>query len=121
MKYRNSLFAAISMTLLCSLSGFAQTPTDSSKGKFSGVVFGDYFYTIDHHVASRKDSNGFQFRRIYFTYDYSISPEFESRLRLEADQLALTNTNKITFFAKDAYVRWKGAFWNSDVTFGLSP
>ncbi len=32
--------------------------------KFSGLMFGDYFYNAANHDSSQKDLNGFQFRRI---------------------------------------------------------
>ena len=73
------------------------------KGKFSGYMFGDYYYNVARDpafagstplsktaLANPKDMQGFQFRRIYFTYDNDISDQFTSRFRLEADQSALT-------------------------------
>src|SRR5512146_3331458 len=91
------------------------------KGKLSGLMFGDYFYNIDQRDTAKKDLNGIQLRRIYFTYDYAISPNFDTRFRLEADQSALTSDGKIGVFVKDAYLKWKGIFEGSDVLFGVSP
>ena len=68
----------------------------SAQGKFSGYMFGDYFYNIARDtsfrhagvpgaaVGGQKDLQAFQFRRIYFTYDNDISETFTSRFRLES-------------------------------------
>ena len=103
----------------------------TNKGRFSGYMFGDYFYNIarDTGISSlsnvanggKKDFNGFQFRRIYFTYDYDISESFTTRFRLEADQAANTSNGKIGVFVKDAYLKWNNVFKGSDLIFGISP
>jgi hypothetical protein len=114
---------AILATILTLASGgaIAQDNPPQPKGKLSGYMFGDYFYNIGNHDRSMKDLNGFQFRRIYLTYDHAISPEFDSRFRLEADQSANTSDGKIGVFVKDAYLRWKNLFEGSDLFFGISP
>jgi hypothetical protein len=100
---------------------FAQDPQTAPKGKFSGYMFGDYFYNIQQKDTSRKDLNGFQFRRIYLTYDYAIAPNFDTRFRLEDDQAELFSNNKFGVFVKDAYLKWKEVFQGSTLVFGLSP
>lgn len=114
-----------------------------AQGKFSGYMFGDYYYNIKrdgnfNSFSSTTASNGaapgttamqaFQFRRIYFTYDNDISEQFATRLRLEADQAALPGATgdvlaggKISVFVKDAYLRWKNVFSGSDLFFGVQP
>ncbi|MBK7630163.1 MAG: hypothetical protein IPJ23_05600 [Ignavibacteriales bacterium] len=109
-------------------TGVAQ---DNSGGKISGYMFGDYFYNVarDTGLSSlsnvvnggKKDLNGFQFRRIYFTYDYNISEKFSTRFRLEADQIANTSDGKVGIFVKDAYLKWKDIFKGSDFIFGFQP
>ena len=80
-----------------------------SQGKFSGYMFGDYYYNIGrdssfglpstiHKAPGASAANGsvpgpkamqaFQIRRIYFAYDNDISEQFTTRFRLEADQAA---------------------------------
>ncbi len=88
--------------------------------KFSGLMFGDYFYNASSR-SGNKDLNGFQLRRIYITTDYSISDNFSSRFRLEADQGEITNNGKITTMVKDAWLKWKNIFDGSDFIFGISP
>lgn len=102
-----------------------------NKGRISGYMFGDYFYNAarDANISSltnvandgKKDLNGIQFRRIYFTYDYDISETFATRFRLEADQTANTNNGKIGVFVKDAYLHWKNFFGGSELIFGIQP
>ena len=123
-------FNLLVLSLLCVLSmEFAQ-----AQGKFSGYMFGDWYYNVARdsaftppHAApgktalsGPKDLNGFQFRRIYFAYDNDISEKFTSRFRLEADQTALSGT-KILPVVKDAYLKWKDIMSGSDLTFGIQP
>lgn len=93
------------------------------KVKISGVVYGDYFYNIDNAVPAKKDINGFQFRRIYFTTDFAVADNLESRFRLESDQSANSNTNggKLGVMVKDAYLKWKEIFNGSELIAGISP
>jgi len=91
--------------------------------KISGYMFGDYFYNVarDTSLASQsnvanggaKDLNGFQFRRIYLTFDNQISTTYSVRLRLEGTTGAPV--------IKDAFLRWKNIFSGSDVFFGIQP
>jgi hypothetical protein len=121
------LFLMLLVALSVGLTGaFAQ-------GKFSGLMFGDYFYNVARDtsfrhagqplaaVGGQKDLQAFQFRRIYFTYDDDISEHFTTRFRLEADGSALTANGKITTFVKDAFLRWKNVFTGSDLVFGIQP
>ncbi len=89
--------------------------------KFSGLMFGDYFYYLDAMDAADKDLNGVQFRRIYITTDYTINSSFSTRFRLEADQSAKSSNGKISVFVKDAFLKWKNVFAGSDLVLGMSP
>ncbi len=121
------LFAVLFIISIITLN--AQEVTN--KGKISGYMFGDFFYnaardtgiTALANVANggKKDVNGVQLRRIYFTYDYDISKKFVTRFRLEADQAANTSNGKIGVFVKDAYLQWKNIFNGSDFIFGIQP
>lgn len=106
-------------------------PQEKLPYRFSGLMFGDYFYNVQRdpdvgilsNIATPgpEDFNAFQFRRIYFTFDDDLSPSFTTRFRLEADQVSLTSDLKTTVFVKDAYLRWKNAFSMSDFWFGVQP
>ena len=96
----------------------AQTPTEPGKGSISGLMFGDYSYNV---AGKSPDMQKFEFRRIYFTYDYDLNPTFTMRFRLEADQGAFFANGKLSSFIKDAYLKWKGIYVNADFTFGIQP
>jgi hypothetical protein len=100
-------------------------------GKFSGLMFGDYFYNIlrdstindisNKAQTGAKDINGFQFRRIYFTYDYTISEQFSTRFRLESQTQVGVNSTLFLVFIKDAFLKWKDVFDGSNLIFGIQP
>jgi len=125
------LFLTLVVMLAVGLTGaFAQ-------GKFSGYMFGDYFYNIARDtsfrhggvpgaaVGGQKDLQAFQIRRIYFSYDDDISESFASRFRLESDATAGSKetdvAGKVTVFVKDAYLMWKNVFTGSNLIFGFQP
>lgn len=119
---RNALLGVWCM--VCGItSGNAQ-----DRGTVSVLVFADYFYNLQRDTAltnavlgGEEGYNAFQFRRIYLTYDHQLSKEFATRVRLEADEAALTSDGKIGLFIKDAYVTWKRMFGRQDLVFGIQP
>jgi hypothetical protein len=112
-----------------------------SQGKFSGYMFGDYYYNVGRDAgvsglsnvaspAGGQNYSAFQLRRAYFTYDNDISEQFTTRFRLEADQGANAGTTttgdalasgKVGVFVKDAYLTWKNVFAGSNLIFGVQP
>ncbi len=113
------LFRSISVFIL--LSG--NLINAQSLPKFSGLMFGDFFYNASQNNPADNDLNGFQFRRIYATADYSINENFYTRFRLETDQTTNSNTpaNKLGVMVKDAWLQWKNVFDGSNLFFGISP
>ena len=107
---------------------FAQ---EVGEGKISGYMFGDYFYNIlrDSTINNLnntgqtgiQDLQGFDFRRIYFTYDYTISSDFSTRFRLESQTLVSVENTLFLTYIKDAYLKWKNIFSGSDFIFGIQP
>jgi hypothetical protein len=105
----------------------------AAQGRFSGYMFGDYFYNAARDTAfksgdlsksavgGQKDLKGFQFRRIYFTYDNDISEHFIARFRLEANNGETLGDGKMTAIVKDAYLNWKNIFPGSNAIFGIQP
>ncbi len=87
-----------------------------------------------------KNRNEFAFRRIYLGYDYNISKKFSASLLLAAEDNFpagsppaagtfvlnangsstgdLTLNNKLTFFVKQMFIRWKGIFKGTDLLVG---
>lgn len=114
------------LTLLFSMLLFAGSLVSlhaQNMPKFSGLMFGDYYYNTSANNGANKDLNGFQLRRIYITTDYAIDETFSARFRLESDQTSGSNTagGKYGVMVKDAYLKWGNIFSGSDLIFGLSP
>lgn len=112
------------------IGGFFFFAKGFSQGRFSGYLFGDYYYNFSRDAATLSNVassaggtayQAFQIRRIYFTYDNEISQTFSARFRLEADQSANASNGAIGVMVKDAYIRWKNIFSGSDFYFGIQP
>lgn len=114
------MFTLLLLFFVLTINTFGQ---EKSNPQFSGIFFGDAFYNVENKDTTKRDINGFQFRRIFFTADFSISEKFDARFRLEADQSSnsLTSGGKLGVMVKDAYLKWKNIFQGSDMIFGLSP
>ena len=98
---------ALFAILLFSSTVFAQDSTES-KGKFSGYVFGDYYYIVKNHKTEIKDQRGLWFRRIYVGYEYQIDDNFSTKLRLEmSNEGDFTSKVAIIPFIKDAWLKYK--------------
>ncbi len=90
------------------------------EGKFSGYMFGDFYYNISNNRSDLKGQNGFWFRRIYFTYDFKISDSWSTRLRLEMNSPGdFKTSDTLKPYIKDAYLTYKRK--NHTITLGISP
>ncbi len=96
-----------------------------AEGKISGYMFGDYYYFIGNHHEDLEDTNGFWFRRIYFTYDNKLGDtHFSTRLRLEMTNNGKYSNGEIAGdkmddpTVKDAYLKYK--FSDQAVYVGIS-
>jgi len=88
--------------------------------RFSGLMFGDYYYIIKSHDPAQTDFQAFDYRRIYLTTDYDISDGFTSRFKLESDPGVSTLPNgKLSVMIKDAYLDWKSLIENGHVILGV--
>ena len=109
-----------------------------AQGKFSGYMFGDYYYNVardpNYLTLANASSNSmsanpggtsyqaFQIRRVYFGYSNDISEKFTALFRLEMDPTT-TNTatgNKLGVMVKDASLTWKEIFGGSNLIFGVT-
>ena len=116
---RKLLFVFFSISLLINTFG-QDKKEDESGGKFSGYMFGDYYYFFKDHNAELNDQRGIWFRRIYFTYDYKINSSFSTRLRLEmSNEFNFETAISMTPFVKDAWFKYK--FSNQALIIGISP
>jgi hypothetical protein len=114
-------------------SPLAQPPADASKpeypsGRFSGLMFGDYYWYYKYHQAQIDDSNptevegqhGVWFRRIFFTYDYAHSEKISIRLRFEANSNGRFAGGNLTPYVRDAFLRWTYRSGHA-ITLGIHP
>lgn len=91
-----------------------------SQDKFSGYMFGDYYYMASNHDADLEGANGFWLRRIYFTYDRGLSDQFSIRMRFEMNTAGdFSSKSKMSPVIKDAYLKWKKN--QHSILFGISP
>lgn len=104
-------------------------PSAYPSGKFSGLMFGDYYdYDRWHqdqisatNTSSVQGQQGFWLRRIYFAYDLTFSERFTTRLRLEMNSNGqFQNPGNLNPYVKDAYLKW--TFTHKQVaTLGIQP
>lgn len=116
---------------LCILIIAPNIAQEVGEGKISGLMFGDYFYNIlrdstindlnNTGLTGVQNLQGFDFRRIYFTYDYTISENFGTRFRLESQTLVNVDNTLFLTYIKDAYLNWKNIFEGSNFIFGIQP
>lgn len=76
----------------------------AAEGKISGYMFGDYYYNVS---GPAEKQNGFQFRRIYFTYDLKWSDKVSGRFRLEANDAGFGKKERMSPYVKESSVTWK--------------
>lgn len=113
------LILFFSLGILINLFGQDKKEEESS-GKFSGYMFGDYYYFFDNHKPELNDQRGIWFRRIYFTYDYKINSSFSTRLRLEmSNEFNFEEAKTMIPFVKDAWFKYK--FSSQAFIIGISP
>jgi hypothetical protein len=122
MKSVTTLFLIAFFIVLIPTAGLAQFKPGS--GEIKGYMVGEYYYNLDHHTGIRDDggikgSHGFWFRRIYFTYDNTLSDSIKMRLRLEMNSTSdLFSADTLIPYVKDAYLSWKFA-GSANLTAGI--
>jgi hypothetical protein len=97
-------------------------------GKFSGLVFGDYYIYDKWHqdtISATNTNNvqnqqGFWLRRAYFTYDLTFSEKFTTRFRLESNSNGQFAGGNLNPYVKDAYLKWTFA-GKQQMTLGIQP
>jgi len=116
---RNTLFLLLIFLFMGDIIAQDKDVTGNvGKIKLSGLMFGDLFYNINAIDSAKKDVNGFNFRRMYITSDYSMSERFSTRFRMES---AINSGQNIGVFVKDAWLKWKDIFNGSNLVVGMSP
>jgi hypothetical protein len=123
-------FYSISIFLfLLTLNLSAQTTTQTTPGgKFSGLVFGDYFYKMNGDSSNfsgefapyPKTYQAFTLRRIYLTYNHIINEKFSAQFQLETNERIITST-RYGVYVKTAFLEWTNIFKGSNLQIGLAP
>lgn len=85
--------------------------------KISGLAYYDYYYNLKNKSINDRDLQGFQFRRIFLTFDFDVTNKLSTRFRLE--QESQKNQNKQFLFLKDMYFQYK--FDEVQLLAGLMP
>src|SRR5262245_61476343 len=105
-----------------------ETPSKFPNGKFSGLMFGDYYWFVRWHqdqISSTdptavEGQHGLWMRRIYFTYDFSPSETLTTRFRLEANSNGTFAGGNLVPYVKDAYLKWTYT-GKQQLTLGIHP
>ena len=77
---------------------------EAVESKLKGVMYADYYYNAS---GADKEQNGFQFRRVYLTFDLKWDDAFSGRVRLESKDGGFGSGKKMEPFVKHAYVRYQ--------------
>ena len=113
---------------LCLLSFSLLYAQEKPKGKFNGVLFGDYFYKINgdssgssgQYSPYNKDVQGFMIRRTRLHYEHSFTDDFIGNIGMESNDISKLD-NKVSFLMYDANLEWKNVVQYSSFLFGLMP
>ena len=107
-------------------ASFAQE--NKPAGKFTGVLFGDYFYKLygdssgsaGQYSPYGKDIQGFMIRRTRLHYEHYFNDNFTGNFGIEANDVTKIDS-KMSFVLYDANFEWKNVVANSSIFFGLMP
>lgn len=117
---------------LFAVAAFAQEKKDEfPKTKFSGLIFGDYYYnalrdsnfnkgtmTGSNALSGKSNENSVKINRILFTFEHKMAKNLEALFRLESAPSTSTGNSLYGTFVKDAYMKW-GYYKTHNVQFGL--
>ncbi|MCC7230870.1 MAG: hypothetical protein IT203_10790 [Fimbriimonadaceae bacterium] len=110
----------ITLAAFLSLAWVVQAQDKDNQGKFSGLIFGDYYSVLGHNDSSIKGKEGFWIRRINLVYDRKIGEKLTSQIRMEAkDPGDFSTSQTMDPYLKDAWVRYTEN--GHKITFGLIP
>ncbi len=108
MKKVNLILMIAFAIALIPASSLAQFKPES--GLIKGYVASEYYYVFNHNTGDIDDggiqgSNGFLFRRIYFTYENKLTDNVKMRLRLEMNSPGdYVTSSSLNPYVKDAYL-----------------
>lgn len=86
--------------------------------QLSGLAYLDYFYVLAAPDEDLEGDNGFEYRRLYLTTDYTISEVFSGRARFEAKGGSASGED---ILIKDMYLKAKNVLGEgSEVSLGVT-
>ncbi|MGB9663576.1 MAG: porin [Ignavibacteria bacterium] len=85
----------------------------------SGLAYYDYYYNLKNKNISKQDQQGFQFRRVFLTFDFDVTNKLSATVRLEPEYEGVNNNNKQFSFLKDMFFQYK--FNSFQLLAGLMP
>ena len=97
------------LAAFCFFSVFSLSARAQDHFHFSGLLVSDYSYTVQSPGETDNGDNGFGYRRVYLTADYTISDNFSGRVRFEGADKATNTEGKPAPFIKDMYLKWSNA------------
>lgn len=81
-----------------------------AQGKFDGYMVPEYYMFMNSSNPELQGQHGLWFRRIYFTYNHTVTDNVTMRFRLEMNSPGnYTSTSNLTPYVKDAYLGFKVA------------
>jgi hypothetical protein len=82
-------------------------------------VYGDYYYVAANHRDELDGQNGFWLRRVYFTYDHTLSKAFSLRFRLELNSKGWQDRpDGRDVSTLEAFAGWQEAKWRASLQYG---
>ena len=79
-----------------------------AEGEIKGYMINEYYSVFSHHNRDLEGRHGFWLRRIYFTYNDTITDSVKMRLRLEMNSPGDFKTSStLNAYVKDAYLNFK--------------
>ena len=101
--WRRARLGPLGVAALLALSAAAQAQPDIDIG---GLAYVDYSYVLAHPDDAEDGANGFDYRRVYVTTDFTLSERFSGRVRLEANGGSTTAQGRPSPFVKDLFATW---------------
>lgn len=93
--------------LLLGLATVALRADEAAPGRFSGLLYGDYYSVAAHHNGRLAGLDGFWLRRLFLTYDQDLKQDLAWRLRFEASADDFNKpSGNLSPWVKDAWVKW---------------
>ncbi len=83
------------------------TTRGMAQGKFDGYMIAEYFSVLNHHDEDIQDRHGLWMRRIYLTYNNTLTDNIKMRLRMEMASPGDFSSATLNPFVKDAYLSSK--------------